>query len=108
MLNGRIAVLALALAAGWSVVPTAYAEWQTLIQSKEQKLDIERPISGADGNPALWSRLTFNEPVSETLSGQAVRSIELLNSFDCRQRQVSTLERIYRDEGGRKLKHERA
>lgn len=91
------------------MAPVARAEWQPLLQEagRQVDFDLERSAGGDSGHPDLWSRLTLVSPAVDALTGRHFRSVEMLSRFDCQERQVATLERIYLDDDGQLLRDER-
>ncbi|MDD5295285.1 MAG: carbonic anhydrase family protein [Rhodocyclaceae bacterium] len=102
--------VAMALATlAMATAPAVRAEWQPLVQEAGKRVDFDasRPAEGDSGHPSVWSRLTLASPAVDALTGRSFRSVDMLSRFDCQERQVSTLQRIYRDENGLMLRDER-
>ena len=87
--------------------PIAQAAWQPLVQDGTRRVEVD-PARGdtAGSHPSLWSRLTLSSPAVDPISGRPFATVEMLSRFDCENRRVATVERIYRDDNGHPLREE--
>lgn len=102
----RLAIMAALLQPG--LASLARADWQPLVREGERRVDVDTArLSGSGLNPTAWSRLTLSAPMMDEISGRRVRAIEMQSLFDCQERRVATLARIYQDDAGKTVRTER-
>lgn len=88
-----LAVLTAALAAS----AAGAAQWQPVAGARDDRVEIDQAsvMRQPDGTSTAWTRLTLGRDFIDEY-GMRYTAIEALNRYDCGQRTIATLKRIYR------------
>ena len=86
-----------ALAAALAAFAVGAAQWQPVAAAKDDRVEIDqaRVARQPDGTTTAWSRLALGRDFIDE-HGMRYTAIEALNRYDCGQRTVATLKRVYR------------
>ncbi len=80
------------------LVPCAHAaNWQTVAQDRDKRVDIDRARVGRleGGKHVAWSRVAMSDAATEAASGRRYAIVEVLNHYDCAARTFAVVRRIY-------------
>lgn len=86
-----------ALAVALTASAAFAAQWQPVADAKDDRVQIDqaRVARQPDGTSTAWSRLALGRDFIDE-HGMRYTAVEALNRYDCGQRTISTLKRIYR------------
>lgn len=86
-----------ALAAALAASAAGAAQWQPVAGARDDRLEIDqaRVARQPDGTSTAWSRIALGRDFIDE-DGMRYTTIEALNRYDCGQRTIATLKRIYR------------
>ena len=96
MRSSRLKLLT-ALAAALAGSVAAAAQWQPVAAAKDDRVEIDqaRVVRQPDGTSTAWTRLALGRDYIDEY-GMRYTAIEALNRYDCGQRTIATLKRVYR------------
>lgn len=86
------------IAAAIFLAPCAHAaNWQTVAQDRDKRVDIDRDRVGRieGGTHVAWSRVALSAAATEAASGRRYAIVEVLNHYDCAARTFAVVRRIY-------------
>ena len=91
-----------------SAIPASKGPWEQIFTEAGRKMEID-PASvkkEADGKVQAWGRIVFEKPLPDAVSGNGYRVLEALNRYNCEQRTVVTIKRVYRKDETTLLREE--